>query len=771
MSILALFSLLFVLLAVALLVLYAMQRRQRGALEEVTQQLHRIAVGGSLRGRIELATDQRELAALVTVTNHLLARAATAASESQPAAVAAPAPAPVSELGDRLHEAVLIHGGRGILYANPQFAGLIGAQPAELIGRRLEDLVPPDYTELVGENIRRRLAGEAAATRYEVDLLGLQGQHARLELSAWPVDHEGQRALLIVGLEVLPTQTVAALGAPAVVRSRARAALESMPGAVVTVDPRGRVDYLNPAAAALLGVAVDTAPGVALEELARNLNEADRKLLAEPVQQALSAGTPVNLGRRPLVLGQEAAERLVEVTAAPLRDEVGDIAGAVLLLQDVTESRGLTRQISYQAAHDALTGLVNRREFERRLQEAVEGSRHGDGNHVLCYLDLDRFKAINDTSGHQAGDSLLRDIAKLIRGGVRDSDTVGRLGGDEFGMLLMGCPLDKARQIADEVCRRVAEHRFVWRDRIFNVGASIGLVEISKESASVEEVLAAADSACYQAKRQGGHVTVYSARDEVHARQSGEIHWLQLLQSALKEHRFELYCQPIVAAYGDGDAGPAMEVLVRLRNDAGEQVSPTDFLQAAERYRLMGLIDRQIVQTTFDALGRGAIALPPKRSIGINISGQTLADAQFLEFVVDCFDATGANPAQVCFEIAESAVIANLEHARRFIGVLHGMGCRFALDDFGSGMGSFSNLRLLAVDFLKIDGSFMRNLARDTVNQAMVTAMIKLARTLNFKVIAEQVEDEASVDAARAIGVDYLQGYALGRPVPLPIAA
>ncbi len=766
MSILALFCLLFALLAVALLVLYAMQRRQRGALEEVTRQLHGIAVGGSLRGRIELATDQREVAALVTVANHLLTRAATAAPESQPAA-----PAPLTELGDRLHEAVLIHGRTGILYANPQFAALIGAQPAELIGRRLEDLVPPEYTELVGENIRHRLAGEAAASRYEVDLLGLQGQHARLELSAWPVDHAGQRALLIVGVEVLPTQTVAALGVPPAMRSRARAALESMPGAVVTVDLHGRVDYLNPAAAALLAVPADSAQGLALEELARNANEPDRKLLIEPVHQALSAGTPVNLGRRPLVMGQGDAERLVEVTAAPLRDEVGDITGAVLLLHDVTESRGLTRQISYQAAHDALTGLVNRREFERRLQEAVEAARRGDGNHVLCYLDLDRFKAINDTSGHQAGDSLLRDIAKLVRGGVRDSDTVGRLGGDEFGMLLMGCPLDKARQIADEVCRRVGDHRFIWRDRIFNVGASIGLVEISKESASIEEVLAAADSACYQAKRQGGHVTVYSARDEEYARKSGEIHWLQLLQAALKEHRFELYCQPIVAAYGDGDAGPAMEVLVRLRNDAGEQVSTADFLQAAERYRLMGLIDRQIVQTTFDALGRGAIALPPNRSIGINISGQTLADVQFLEFVVECFDATGANPAQVCFEIAESAVIANLEHARRFIGVLHGMGCRFALDDFGSGLGSFSKLKLLAVDFLKIDGSFMRNLARDTVNQAMVTAMIKLARTLNFKVIAEQVEDQASADAARAIGVDYLQGYALGRPAPLAIAA
>jgi diguanylate cyclase (GGDEF)-like protein/PAS domain S-box-containing protein len=767
MSILALFCLLFALLAAALLVLYVMQRRQRGALEELTRQLHRIVVGGPLRGRVELATDQREVTALVTVLNHLLTRTASAA---EPQAQPAP-PAPVSELGDRLHEAVLIHGKTGILYSNPQFAQLIGAQPAELVGRRLEDLVPPEYAELVGEHIRHRLAGEAAAARYEVDLLGLQGQHARLELSAWPIEHAGQRALLIVGVEVLPTQTVAALGAPSAPRSRARAALEALPGAVVTVDLHGRVEYLNPAAAALVGVPAESAAGLGLDELARHASEVDRKLLAEPVHQALTAGTPLNLGRRPLVFGPESAERLVEVSAAPLRDEVGDQTGAVLLLHDVTESRGLTRQISYQAAHDALTGLVNRREFERRLQEAVEGTRRGDGNHVLCYLDLDRFKAINDTSGHQAGDSLLRDIAKLVRGGVRDSDTVGRLGGDEFGLLLMGCPLDKARQIADDVCRKVADHRFVWRDRIFNVGASIGLVEISKEAASIEEVLAAADSACYQAKRQGNHVTVYSARDELAARQSGEIHWLQLLQSALKEHRFELYCQPIVAAYGDGDAGPAMEVLVRLRNEAGEHVSPADFLQAAERYRLMGLIDRQIVQTALDGLGRGAITLPANRSIGINISGQTLADAQFLEFVVECFDATGANPAQVCFEIAESAVIANMEHARRFIGVLHGMGCRFALDNFGSGLGSFSNLKFLAVDFLKIDGSFMRNLARDSVNQAMVTAMIKLARTLNFKVIAEQVEDSASVDAARAIGVDYMQGYALGRPAPLPIAA
>jgi diguanylate cyclase (GGDEF)-like protein/PAS domain S-box-containing protein len=753
-------------LVAAIVLVYLLRRRQRGALENVTLQLHRIAVGGSLRGRVELESDLPEVASLVTVVNHLLTRASRAEPDSQPASAA-----PVSALGDQLHEVVLIHGSRGILYANPQFAKLIGAQPTELVGRRLEDLVPPEYSELVGKHIRHLLADEPAAPRYEIELLGLQGQLARLELSASPVTHEGHRALLIIGVEIMPTRTVAVLGDGKQLRSRARSALAAMPGAVATLDAKGRVDYLNPAAAALLGLAEEAGNGVPPEQLLSAAGEADQKLLAELVQQALAAGTPVNVGRRPLTLTQGAAERLVEVTVAPMRSEAGDVEGAVLSFSDVTESRGLTRQISYQAAHDPLTGLVNRREFERRLQEAVESARRGDGNHVLCYLDLDRFKVINDTSGHQAGDSLLREIAKLLRGAVRDSDTVGRLGGDEFGLLLVGCPLDKARQIADEVCRKVADHRFVWRDRIFNVGASIGLVEISSAAGNIEEVLAAADSACYQAKRQGGHVTVYSARDESHARESGEIQWLQLLQSALKEHRFELYCQPIVAAYGDGDAGPAMEMLLRLRNEAGEQVPPVDFLQAAERYRLMGLVDRQVVQTTLDALGRGAISLPSNRSVGINISGQTLADAQFLEFVVDSFDATGANPAQVCFEIAEGAVIANLEHARRFIGVLHGMGCRFALDDFGSGIGSFAKLKLLAIDYLKIDGTFMRNLARDSVNQAMVTAMIKLARTLNFKVIAEQIEDDSTAEAARVIGADYLQGFALGRPAPLALAA
>jgi diguanylate cyclase (GGDEF)-like protein/PAS domain S-box-containing protein len=730
---------------------------------------------GALLLLVLLLVQRRRLTALELAYENAqqASRAAAAAAASRNAnaiaASAIAASAPIGSLGDRVHEAVLIHG-KAILYANPQFANLMGCGVQELIGRRLEDLVPADARELVADNMRRRLAGEPAAERYEIDLTGVGGQNARLELSSWVVDFEGERALLIVGVEVLPTQTLQSLQ-DAVARSRSRRALDAMSEALITTDVDGRVDYINPAAARLMGVAAEDTVGSMLEELAGVADETDRKLLAEPVRQALVGGSALNLSRRALVIRPAGGpEHLIELSASPIHMETGETIGAVVVLHDVTEVRGIARQMSYQATHDALTGLVNRREFERRLQEAVDTAHRGDGAHVLCYLDLDRFKAINDTSGHVAGDAMLRECAKILRDAVRDSDTVARIGGDEFGMLLVGCPLEKARQIADDVCRSVNEFRFVWKDKIFNVGISIGLVEIARDSGTTEEALAAADSACYVAKRQG-HVSVYSARDEVLARTTGEFQWLQTLQAALRDSRFELYCQPIVAAFAANDEGPAMEVLVRLRDDSGQHLAPIEFVRAAERYRLMVLVDRWVVQTTLTAMGRGAITLAAKRSVAINISGQTLQDGQFLEFVVECFDSTGANPAQVCFEISENAVVANLEQARRFIGVLHGMGCRFALDDFGSGLGSFANLKNLAVDYLKIDGSFFKNLARDSVNQAMVTAMIRLARSLNFKVIAEQVEDASALDAARRMGVDYLQGYAIGRPEKVAMAA
>jgi diguanylate cyclase (GGDEF)-like protein/PAS domain S-box-containing protein len=775
MSILGLLCLLLGLVAALLLVLYWLQRRELQAVGQLSQQLQRIAVGGRISGRVDPYTDHPEISALATTVNHLITRISAAPAQERTHG----SPKLFGELADRIHEAVLVHRDV-ILHANKQFASFVGADRVDLIGRKLGDLVPPEYSELVTENMRRRLAGEVAAERYEIEMVGLQGQVSRLEITSTVIDYEGSPALLVTGVEIVPTQTMPALRAlPAQVAAAGGVssmhlfALDSLSEAIIATDREGRISYANAAAEQLTGVEAGNAIGKLLEDIVSLVDENDRRLLSDPVKQALTTGAPVNLSRRALLLSKtNGHERSIELSASPIRNAEKEVTGAVILLHDVTELRGLARQMSYQATHDALTGLVNRREFERRLEEAVESGHRGDGQHVLCYIDLDRFKVVNDSSGHLAGDSMLREVAKLLRDAVRDSDTVARLGGDEFGMLLIGCPLEKARQIADDVCRVVADYRFVWKDRIFNIGTSVGLVEISRESGTLEELLAAADSACYVAKKQGsGRVAVYSARDEALARHTGEIQWLQRLQTALKENRFQLYHQPIVPAFVDDGGGPAMEVLVRLQDETGNEVPPADFVRAAERYRLMGLVDRWVVQTTLAALGRGAIPIPATRSVAINISGQTLGDTQFLEFVVECLDSTGVPPAQVCFEITESAVVANMDHARRFVGVLHGMGCKFALDDFGSGVGSFSNLKNLPMDYLKIDGSFMRNLSKDSVNQAMVTAMIKLARTLNFKVIAEQVEDAAALEAARRMGVDYVQGYAIGKPVPLSLAA
>ena len=667
-----------------------------------------------------------------------------------------------------LQEAVAVHRDH-IVFANERFAALTGAREAEhLTGKQIADLLHPDYTELVIEHLHRSLAGKPGLERLEIELHpDTEGGTARVELTAVRIDYQGGPALLLTLLEMgprsLPASTPARSGRPT-----AWETLDSLGEGIVTTDVSGRIDYVNQAGEQLIGASAVDALGKSITDIVQLLDEGDRRSLGDPVRHCLATQSRVTAGRRGLMISRNGSEeRSVELTVTPLKGQKGDLVGTVIVVRDVSELRGLTKQMSYQASHDALTGLVNRREFERRLEEALQTAHTNEAKHVLCYLDLDRFKAVNDTCGHMAGDGMLREVAALIKETVRDSDTVGRLGGDEFGLLLVGCPLDKARQIADDVVRKISDYRFVWKDKIFNIGISVGLIEISRESGAPDEVMSAADSACYVAKKQGNHVHVYSARDEAVARHRGEIQWLQRLQSALKDNRFELMAQPIIASSAT-ETGPALEVLLRLQDDnVPDGISPAEFLRAAERYRLMGDVDRWVVQTALTALGRGGIRLPAKRSLAINLSGQTLGDPQFLEFVVDVLDRTGVAPTQLCFEVTENSVITNIEHAQRFIGVLHGMGCQFALDDFGRGLSSFGNLKNLSLDYLKIDGTFIRNLAVDSVNQAMVAAMIKLARTLNFQVIAEQVEDAGALDAAKKMGVDFLQGYYLGRPQPL----
>ena len=750
-------------LAVGCGVLVAWKRRQERAVVEFSEQIRRLTFESGTAGRIGLEGKPESLEQLGAAVNKLLEnleqRGATLQGREQL----------FQRLVETVHDAVLVHR-KQILFANSRFLTLLGLSAAEVVGRPLSDFVGPEYVELVDNNLRRRLLGEPAAERYEVELSGAHGEVTRVELSSTVIESSGEAALLLTALEMMPEAvTVSVLP---VEKPRAVATLEAMGESVITVDADGRIDYINTAAEALLGQSFDQVVGKSFPDVASLVDESDRRSLGDPVRMALTSGGRVSMGRRAvLVPTNGVGDRSVELSVTPLKSEGKDTVGLVLVLHDTSELRGLTRQMTYQASHDALTGLVNRREFERRLQEAMDSAQTGDAAHALCYLDLDRFKVVNDTCGHTAGDNMLREVASIIKEAVRDSDTVGRIGGDEFALLLVGCPLEKARQIADDVVHSVSDYRFVWKDKIFNIGVSVGLVEIGRGGGALEDLMSSADSACYVAKKQGGvHVHVYSAREEANARHSGEIHWLQKLQGALRDNKFELYYQPIVHAQVGGLRGPSIEVFVRMEGENGQPASPpAEFIRAAERYRLMPFVDRWVVQTVLSALGRGGMKLPPGRSVAINIAGQTLGDSEFLEFVVDCFDHTGATPSDICFEVTESSVVANLDHARRFIAVLHGMGCEFALDDFGSGLSSFSTLKTLPMDYLKIDGSFIRNLAHDTVNQAMVAAMIELSRSLNFRIVAEQVEDQPSLDTVTSMGIDFVQGFIVGRPLPLSV--
>lgn len=739
--------------------LFARKKRQERDVSEFSNQVLQLMSNDGTSGRIGLEGQPKGLGKLGSAVNTLLEdlerRGARLMDREQL----------FQRLVETVHDALLVHR-EHILFANGRFLALLNLSAAEVVGRPLTDFVAPEYADLVASNLRRRLLGEAAVERYEVELIGAQGQVTRVELSSTVIDSGGEAALLLTVLEMLPEASAAAPPS----RPRAMVTLDAMGESVITVDAEGRIDYINHSAEILLNQPFDQVMGKSFSDVATLVDDTDRRSLGDPVRKALATGGRVTMGRRAVLVPVNAGpERSVEISVTPLLADGKEILGLVLVLHDTSELRGLTRQMTYQASHDALTGLVNRREFERRLQEAMDSAQTVNVGHALCYLDLDRFKVVNDTCGHTAGDNMLREVASLIKEAVRDSDTVGRIGGDEFALLLVGCPLEKARQIADDVVRSVNDYRFVWKDKIFNIGVSIGLVEIGRDGGAIEDIMNSADSACYVAKKQGGlHVHVYSAREEASARHSGEIHWLQKLQGALRDNKFELYYQPIVHARADGLRGPAIEVFVRLVGEKGQPgAPPAEFIRAAERYRLMPHIDRWVVQAVLSALGRGGMKLPPGRSVAVNIAGQTLGDSDFLEFVVDCFDHTGAKPGDICFEVTESSVVANLDHAQRFIAVLHGMGCEFALDDFGSGLSSFSTLRKLPMDYLKIDGSFIKNLAGDSVNQAVVAAMIELSRSLNFRVVAEQVEDQQSLDTVTKMGIDFVQGFVVGRPQPL----
>ncbi|MDH3416906.1 MAG: EAL domain-containing protein [Gammaproteobacteria bacterium] len=668
-----------------------------------------------------------------------------------------------------LPEIVVIHDEK-ILLANESAASLVGLDAAQLVGREIADLVKPAYRALFRKTVATRLAGENAPRRIEMQLINGNQTGLWVEAQSSNIEFHGHRAILTIARDVSHRKSLEV----SLSRSKRQAqyTLESISEGVITTDNDGRIDYMNLAAETLTGTNRDDAAGHRVGELFTLVDDADRRPLGDPVDRCLAMRRRVNMGRRAvMVSGDGEHEHSVEITASPVRGPSNSISGTVVVFHDVSELRGLTRKMSYQATHDPLTGLINRREFERRLDEAMDTAHSEEAVHIMYYMDLDRFKAVNDSCGHLAGDNMLREVAALIKDQVRDSDFVGRLGGDEFGALLIGCPIQKARQIATDICNAVSAYRFVWKDKIFNIGISVGLVEISHASGTLQDVMSAADSACYMAKQQGkGQVHVYSARDEAVARERGDIQWLRQLQTALHEDRFELAVQPIIAMSGRADSGPSVEVFIRLNDGHNRTTNSAEFLRPAERYQMMPQIDRWVINASLAAISSGEIKLPTQRSCAINLSSQTLGDEAFLGFVVDALDRSGVSPSTICFEVTEGAILSNVQHAQRFIEVLHGIGCEFSLDDFGSGLGSFSSLKHLPIDYLKIDGTYTRDLRSDLVNQEMVAAMIKLARTMQFRVVAEQVENQEDFDWLRDIGVDFAQGRFIEPPALLGTA-
>ncbi|MCL4316429.1 MAG: EAL domain-containing protein, partial [Gammaproteobacteria bacterium] len=543
-------------------------------------------------------------------------------------------------------------------------------------------------------------------------------------------------------------------------KERAQTTLQSIGDAVATTDAHGLVTYLNPVAERLTGWGNDEAQGQPLLRVFNAVNEDTREPRECPALQALRERRIIELSARTLLIRRDGVEFAVEDTAAPIFSRVGDIIGAVLVFRDVSHSRMLTNQITYHARHDALTGLLNRREFELRLNQALESARNEGKHHAVCYLDLDQFKVVNDTCGHVAGDELLKQVSARLHKHIRDNDVLARFGGDEFTVLLEGCHPDKAYDIAETLRCAVNESRFAWGDKSFETSASIGLVPIDADSGSAGDILSAADSACYVAKDRGrNRVHVYRRNDSALAARRSEMQWVGRLQQALEQDSFRLYHQTMLPLNAHAGQGPHYEILLRKQDAEGNLILPNAFIPAAERYNLMPAIDRWVIRHTLKALSAQDQKAP--YTCAINLSGQSLCDDRFLDFVIDEVSQAGVAPAHICFEITETAAIANLSRAMRFISTLKGMGCRFALDDFGSGLSSFAYLKNLPVDYLKIDGGFVRGMTQDAVDYAMVESINQIGHVMRIQTIAESVESEDILAALKQLGVDYAQGYAL----------
>jgi diguanylate cyclase (GGDEF)-like protein/PAS domain S-box-containing protein len=651
------------------------------------------------------------------------------------------------------------------VYLSPRWKAMLGYDEAD-VGHAPDwrTLVHSDDMSRVQAAIRDHVAGKTPIFESLHRMRHATGEWRWvISRAKAKVDQKG-RLLRLVGVELDITERKLYEEALFREKESAQITLQSIGDAVITTDAKGVIDYLNPVAEALTGWRLEDSQGRAIEEVFRGFHEETCEPLENPLAVAIRRTRSIKSVRPSLLIRRDGNEIYVESTASPIRDGSGAVSGGVLVFHDVSEARELNRRLSYHASHDVLTGLVNRREFENRMERALKSAKARETSYALCCLDLDQFKIVNDTCGHSAGDALLGQVGALLKSKVRWRDTLARLGGDEFGILLESCSLDEAMRTAEALREAVRNFKFTWEERTFRLGASVGVVPIAAENADVASVLSAADSACQAAKEAGrNRVHSFEENDIDLMRRRREMQWAARINSALEEGRFEIFRQTILPLQHT-EEGAHYELLLRMRDETGKIIAPDNFIKAAERYGITPSIDRWVIENAFRWLVSEADERAKLALCSINLSGQSLGDDKFLPYVIDQLRRSGLDATKICFEITETSAIASFSQANRFIQALKELGCKFALDDFGTGLSSFGYLKKFPVDFLKIDGSFVKEILHDPIDREMVRSINEIGHLTGKQTIAEFAENLEIINMLRGLGVDYAQGYGVSQP-------
>jgi diguanylate cyclase (GGDEF)-like protein/PAS domain S-box-containing protein len=645
---------------------------------------------------------------------------------------------------------------------NPEAERLFGFTEAELLGEPLDQIIPSRFQKLTGSPGSPPNVAPVSLFARKRD-----GTEFPVEFNRSPLG-PGRDALALVTIRDL-TKWRRAQETLFREKEQASVTLASIADAVITTDLAGTITYLNPTGERLTGWRTSEALGQPLGTILPLVSEKTRQPIEDIPTRCLREDRVVDLVDGVLLLRRDGTEVAIGDSAAPLRDRNGATIGVVIAFHDVTERRRAVHRLSHEATHDSLTGLISRQEFERRLVQVLAETADGRAEHALCYLDLDRFKLVNDTCGHEAGDDLLRTVSRLLAGRLRSRDTVARLGGDEFGVLLEHCTLAKAEEIARNLQRAIEDFDFTWAGRSFSLGASVGIVPITATSGRSADLLRAADEACYAAKEAGGNRVHLNPETSPGVPQLVETRRIERLTRAVDEGRFQLFTQAIVPLAPGLPARPRCEILLRLPDERGGVETPDSFLPHAERYRLIPAIDRWVVRQTVALLGAWHRNHPDCELplCSINLSASSLEDPDLVPALREYLAEHRLPPQALCFEINEAAALGNFAQLMRLISEIRATGCGVGLDDFGSGLSSFAHLKALLVDYVKIGGHYVRSVDEDPVYGTLVSAVNEIGRIMGITTIAEEVESETVLQKLRALGVEYAQGDALAPPAPL----